>query len=142
MVWEIHTIEDWDCHPGRGSSETAPGLGEGVSIGGDGLVHRFVGGQIIILALQLTVQPEALSLRVGDTAQLEASAPSGVRVVFFSTAPQLVSVTPQGAVTAHRSGEVTVMIEPEDIAVMTREGWSGESWSVEHSEDPNPAGVG
>ena len=59
------------------------------------------------LATQLSVQPEALELRVGETARLEAiveGADEGATVIFFSTAPRTASVTPSGVVTARRSG--------------------------------------
>ena len=59
------------------------------------------------LATQLSVQPEALELRVGESARLEAiveGADEGATVIFFSTAPRTASVTPSGVVTARRSG--------------------------------------
>ena len=62
-----------------------------------------------VLALQLSVEPQELSLRVGETAKLNARVASDARVVFFSTAPQIASVTPAGEVTAHRSGEATLV---------------------------------
>jgi len=63
----------------------------------------------LALALQLQVAPESLELRVGETAELDASAPAGATVIFFSTAPQTVSVTPAGRVTAHRAGDATLV---------------------------------
>ena len=40
-----------------GSAEAAPGLGEGVFIGGDGLVHGLVRGKIVVFPLKLPVEP-------------------------------------------------------------------------------------
>ena len=62
-----------------------------------------------VVALQLSVEPQELSLRVGETARLNARVASDARVVFFSTAPQIASVTPAGEVTAHRSGEAMLV---------------------------------
>ena len=35
--------------------------------------------------------------------------------------------------TSHRTGDVVVTFEPEDIAVMSREGWKGSSWDSKES---------
>ena len=64
----------------------------------------------------VTVEPASLELAVGDTANLSASVrdsagnpmPDGA-VLFFSTSPQAVSVTPSGRVTAHRAGSHTLV---------------------------------
>lgn len=65
---------------------------------------------------QLTVAPESLSLRVGQTGSLVATVTaadgtedSGARVLFFSLDPADVSVSHTGVVTAHRAGSHTLV---------------------------------
>ncbi len=70
---------------------------------------------------ELRVEPAALTLEVGDTAELSAvvtdSAGNAIdrRVVFFSRARRSVGVTPAGAVEAYRPGEhLLVAMVPAD----------------------------
>ena len=65
---------------------------------------------------QLTVTPESLNLRVGQTGSLVATVTaadgevdSGARVLFFSLDPADVSVSHTGVVTAHRAGNHTLV---------------------------------
>ncbi len=65
---------------------------------------------------QLSVAPESLQLRVGQTGSLVATVTaasgevdSGARVLFFSLDPADVSVSHTGAVTAHRAGNHTLV---------------------------------
>ena len=65
---------------------------------------------------QLSVTPESLSLRVGQTGSLVATVTtaggevdSGARVLFFSLDPADVSVSHTGVVTAHRAGNHTLV---------------------------------
>ena len=70
---------------------------------------------------RLTVTPEALELRVGETASLTAevrdadgAVDPGRRVLFFSLDPADVSVTHTGIVSVHRAGDHTlVALAPE-----------------------------
>ena len=39
------------------SAKPEPGFGEGVFVGGDGLIDRFVRGEIVVFALKLVVEP-------------------------------------------------------------------------------------
>jgi len=43
--------------------------------------------------------------------------------------------------TSHRSGEVVVTFEPEDVAVMSREGWSGSDWQTKGAQNPETTGA-
>ena len=65
---------------------------------------------------QLTVTPESLNLRVGQTGSLVATVTAadgevdtGARVLFFSLDPADVSVSHTGVVTAHRAGSHTLV---------------------------------
>ena len=65
---------------------------------------------------QLSVAPEALQLRVGQTGSLVATVTgadgevdTGARVLFFSLDPADVSVSHTGVVTAHRAGNHTLV---------------------------------
>ena len=65
---------------------------------------------------QLSVTPESLNLRVGQTGSLVATVTtadgevdSGARVLFFSLDPADVSVSHTGVVTAHRAGSHTLV---------------------------------
>ena len=65
---------------------------------------------------RLSVTPQEIELRVGETADLTAEvlgpdgrAEAGVRVLFFSLDPADVSVSHTGLVTAHRAGDHTVV---------------------------------
>ncbi len=61
---------------------------------------------------ELTVAPESLEMRVGQTATIAATlsgGDSGSRVLFFSLDPTDVSVSHTGIVTAHRAGDHTLV---------------------------------
>jgi len=76
---------------------------------------------------ELVVDPPALTLEVGDSAQLSATVKDAAGnemergVVFFSRARRFVGVNPAGMVEAHRPGEHTlVAMVPREPGVMNR----------------------
>ena len=76
---------------------------------------------------ELVVDPPALTLEVGDSAQLSATVKDAAGnemergVIFFSRARRFVGVNPAGMVEAHRPGEHTlVAMVPREPGVMNR----------------------
>ncbi len=56
-----------------------------------------------------TVTPVEVDLAEGESIALDAATSDSTPVLFFSRAPQAVSVTPVGVVTAHRAGEYEIV---------------------------------
>ena len=79
----------------------------------------YLGAPVAMLGQQqrtIEVAPSQLALRVGERAQLQATVRNAAgnpvanaRLVFISTAPAAVSVTPDGAVEAHQAGDFTLV---------------------------------
>ena len=77
-----------------------------------GNFNNFSGDAVWPATVNLTMSQEAVTMKIGETAQLTAtsdSIPSGMSTLWFSTNPAVVEVSGSGSLVAKATGEATVI---------------------------------
>jgi hypothetical protein len=77
-----------------------------------GNFNNFSGDAVWPATVNLTMSQEAVTMKIGETAQLTATAdsiPTGMSTLWFSTNPAVVEVSGSGSLVAKATGEATVI---------------------------------